>query len=202
MRTQLSAVILLYSLANSAICDLLPEKRDSQLFGERDTSMGGDALAHDTCAATMASCDWATDLTPVTWCCAFLTVCDGIGGGSYSCPTCKIPLQSLHDYNITDRKTADDCGPSVDSIPRCGNLSWSLCLGSGTGNHNIDGDTVFPKYYCCLADEIGLMNDSCVANTVVLAAGEKAILVSSLVRFRVSLIASLSFFPVVERTLC
>jgi hypothetical protein len=82
---------------NSAICDLLPEKRDPQLFGELDTFTGEDALAHDTCAATMTFCDWATDLTPVTWCCLFSTVCDGIGGGAYCCLTCELPLQPLND---------------------------------------------------------------------------------------------------------
>jgi hypothetical protein len=202
MRTQLSATILLSCMANTAICDLGPAKRNSKLFGERDTFTGGDYLAHDNCTATMTSCNWVSDITPVTGCCPFSTVCDGIGGGGYCCPTCKIPLPFLNDWSITDGKTADDCGPSVDSIPRCADLSWSLWLGSGTGTHSIDGDTILPKYYCCLADEIGLMNDTCVANTVLLAAGEKATLVSSLVHFWVSSTASLSFFPVVGRTLC
>jgi hypothetical protein len=51
-------------------------------------------------------------------------------------------------------------------------------MGAGTGTHNIDGDGILPKYFCCLGDEFGLVNDTCVANTVVLAAGEKATLVS------------------------
>ncbi len=202
MLTKFGFTLFLLSLANNVICGITPAKRVSQSFNERSTFTGGNALALVTCASTLTSCNWSNGASNVGWCCPFSTVCDGIGGGGYCCPTCKLALHTWYDRNFTDRQKADDCGPSVDAVPRCADPSWSMWVGGGTGTHDIDGSTVIPKYFCCLGNELGLMNDTCVANTVVLSSGEQATLVSSSFHSWVDLTASYSSFPIARRTSC
>jgi hypothetical protein len=69
-------------------------------------------------------------------------------------------------------RTASDCGPLVDSLPICADPSWSIWRGDGTGTHGVDGSTVIPKYFCCKAGEVGLVNDLCAPSGVAVSIGQ------------------------------
>lgn len=95
-------------------------------------------------------------------------------------PTAVLPVSFLSASRIiANSQPADDCGPLVDALPVCADPSWSIWQGDGVGTDTVDGPNVIPKYFCCEAGEIGLVNDLCAPSGVPVTTGQ-ATLVSSL----------------------